>query len=156
MGGTKAGGNYSPVLFTQLEAKKQGFADVCYLDALTNSNLEEVSSCNIFVVRGKTVSTPPLTGTILPGVTRRSVMKLLEDAGYDVREEQVPVTEACQADEVFTTGTAVVVSSVGSLTYEGAPLFPLSAWVVRPREHPLMRVSRCRRSRLVSRDGQQI
>ena len=123
MGGTKCAGNYSPVLLTQLRAKEQGFADVCYLDAKTNTNLEEVSSCNIFVVKGNVVSTPPLNGTILPGVTRRSVCELLQSKGYEVREEEVPVHEAVQADEVFTTGTAVVVASVGSLTWQGVYLY---------------------------------
>lgn len=67
MGSTKCAGNYSPVLLTQLEAKKQGFSDVVYLDAQTNTRLEEVSSCNIFTVKGDLVKTPPLKGTILPG-----------------------------------------------------------------------------------------
>jgi branched-chain amino acid aminotransferase len=85
MGGTKAAGNYSPVLLTQLRAKEQGFADVCYLDAKTDSCLEEVSSCNIFAVKGNVVSTPPLNGNILPGITRGSVCELLEAKGYEVR-----------------------------------------------------------------------
>lgn len=119
MGGTKAAGNYSPVLVTQLEAKKNGFADVVYLDAKTDTYLEEVSSCNIFCVKGKTIKTPPLHGTILPGVTRRSVIELARTRGYTVSEEPVSVHEAMEADELFTTGTAVVVCSVGSLTYHG-------------------------------------
>ncbi|GLI68463.1 hypothetical protein VaNZ11_012889 [Volvox africanus] len=119
MGGTKAAGNYSPVLVTQLEAKKNGFSDVVYLDAKTDTYLEEVSSCNIFVVKGRTIKTPPLQGTILPGVTRRSIVELARSRGYEVREEPVSVHEAMEADELFTTGTAVVVSSVGSMTYRG-------------------------------------
>ncbi|GIL58014.1 hypothetical protein Vafri_13215 [Volvox africanus] len=119
MGGTKAAGNYSPVLATQLEAKKNGFADVVYLDAKTDTFLEEVSSCNLFAVKGRTIKTPPLQGTILPGVTRRSIVELARSRGYDVREEPVSVHEAMEADEVFTTGTAVVVSSVGSITHRG-------------------------------------
>lgn len=119
MGGTKCAGNYSPVLLTQLRAKEQGFADVVYLDAVHNRYVEEVSSCNIFVVSGDTVRTPPLNGTILPGVTRRSVCELLKAKGYEVREEEVSIEDACGADEVFTTGTAVVISSVGSLTHQG-------------------------------------
>ena len=58
------------MLVTQLEAKKKGYSDVVYLDAKSDTYLEEVSSCNIFVVKGKTIRTPPLMGTILPGVTR--------------------------------------------------------------------------------------
>jgi branched-chain amino acid aminotransferase len=119
MGGTKAAGNYSPVLVTQLAAKREGYADVVYLDAKTDTYLEEVSSCNIFVVKGRRVRTPPLQGTILPGVTRRSVIELARARGYEVEEVAVSVAEAMEADEVFTTGTAVVLSPVGSLTYEG-------------------------------------
>lgn len=119
MGGTKAAGNYSPVLATQLDAKKEGFSDVVYLDAKTDTYLEEVSSCNIFVVKGKTMKTPPLSGTILPGVTRRSIIELARIKGYTVEETPVSVSEAMEADEIFTTGTAVVVCSVGSLTYRG-------------------------------------
>jgi len=65
---------YAPllqVLVTQLDAKKHGYSDVVYLDATSDTYLEEVSSCNIFIVKGKTIKTPPLSGTILPGVTRR-------------------------------------------------------------------------------------
>jgi len=119
MGGTKAAGNYSPVLVTQLDAKKHGYSDVVYLDATSDTYLEEVSSCNIFIVKGKTIKTPPLSGTILPGVTRRSIIELARLRGYTVEETPVSVTEAMEADEVFTTGTAVVVCSVGSLTYRG-------------------------------------
>lgn len=119
MGGTKAAGNYSPVLVTQLEAKRNNYADVVYLDAKTDTYLEEVSSCNIFVRQGNTIKTPPLSGTILPGVTRDSIIQLARRLGYDVQEDKVSVTEAMEADEIFTTGTAVVVCSVGSLTYRG-------------------------------------
>ncbi|KAL4419156.1 hypothetical protein ABPG77_009132 [Micractinium sp. CCAP 211/92] len=119
MGGTKCAGNYSPVLVTQLAAKKEGYSDVVYLDAKTDTYLEEVSSCNIFVVKGKTIRTPPLQGTILPGVTRRSIIEMARSRGYTVEEVPVSVDEAMEADEIFTTGTAVVVSPVGSLTHQG-------------------------------------
>ena len=119
MGGTKAAGNYSPVLVTQLAAKKEGYSDVVYLDAKYDKYLEEVSSCNIFVRHGNTISTPPVSGSILPGVTRRSIIELARSKGYEVKEEPVSVEAAMEADEIFTTGTAVVVSPVGSLSYKG-------------------------------------
>ncbi|GAB4817956.1 hypothetical protein N2152v2_005002 [Parachlorella kessleri] len=119
MGGTKCAGNYSPVLVTQLAAKKEGYSDVVYLDAKSDTYLEEVSSCNIFCVKGKTIKTPPLQGTILPGVTRRSIIELAQQRGYTVEETPVTIDEAMEADELFTTGTAVVVCAVGSLTYRG-------------------------------------
>lgn len=118
-GGVKAAGNYSPVLRLQAEAKRQGYSDVVYLDAKTDTYLEEVSSCNIFTVSGKTIRTPALHGTILPGVTRGAIIELARSKGYTVEETDVPIQEAIQADEVFTSGTAVVVCSVGSITYKG-------------------------------------
>lgn len=119
MGGTKAAGNYSPVLTTQLAAKQNGYADVVYLDAKTDTYLEEVSSCNIFTVKDKHIRTPALQGTILPGITRRSILELAAAKGYTVEEVPVTLEEALEADEVFTSGTAVVLSPVGSLTYKG-------------------------------------
>eukprot|EP00894_Picocystis_sp_ML_P004216 jgi/Pico_ML_1/54733/g604.t2 len=119
MGGTKAAGNYSPVLVTQLAAKKQGYADVIYLDAKEDKYVEEVSSCNIFSVKGRKITTPALRGTILPGITRKSILQLAESRGYEVEEKLLSIEELLQADEVFTTGTAVVVSAVGSITYKG-------------------------------------
>ena len=81
-GSTKCVGNYSPVLKVQLQAKKDGFSDVIYLDAKENKYIEEVSSCNFFVVKGKTIATPALEGTILPGITRKSIIELARDKGY--------------------------------------------------------------------------
>ncbi|GAQ81969.1 branched-chain amino acid aminotransferase [Klebsormidium nitens] len=118
-GGVKTISNYAPVLMTQLNAKKQGFADVIYLDAVENKYVEEVSSCNIFVVKGKTIVTPELKGTILPGITRKSVMELARSKGFDVSEERVSIEDLLAGDEVFCTGTAVVISAVGSVTYQG-------------------------------------
>ena len=66
-GSTKCIGNYSPVLKVQLAAKAAGFSDVIYLDAVENKYIEEVSSCNFFVVKGNTIATPSLGGSILPG-----------------------------------------------------------------------------------------
>uniref|UniRef100_A0ACD5WSX6 Uncharacterized protein n=1 Tax=Avena sativa TaxID=4498 RepID=A0ACD5WSX6_AVESA len=100
-------------------AKEKGYSDVLYLDAVHNKYLEEVSSCNIFVVKGNTISTPAIEGTILPGITRKSIIKVAESKGYKVEERPVSVDELLDADEVFCTGTAVVVSPVGSITYLG-------------------------------------
>lgn len=82
-----------------------------------NKYIEEVSSCNIFVVKGKTISTPPLQGTILPGITRKSIIELARERGYNVEERPVPAEEIMHADEAFCTGTAVVVVPVGSVTF---------------------------------------
>jgi branched-chain amino acid aminotransferase len=106
------------VLKTQLTAKGKGYSDVLYLDAVENKYVEEVSSCNIFMVKDNVISTPELKGTILPGITRKSIIELARSCGYEVLERPVDVEELLVADEVFCTGTAVVVNPVGSITYE--------------------------------------
>ncbi|KAH9317177.1 hypothetical protein KI387_018946, partial [Taxus chinensis] len=116
-GGIKTIGNYAPVLRVQSGAKENGFSDVIYLDAINKKYLEEVSSCNIFVVKDNIVSTPSLHGTILPGITRKSIIEVARSRGYEVQERLISVDELFDANEVFCTGTAVVVSPVGSITY---------------------------------------
>ncbi|CAN1289611.1 Branched-chain-amino-acid aminotransferase 2, chloroplastic, partial [Linum perenne] len=101
-GGVKTISNYGPVLKALTKAKSRGFSDVLYLDSVEKKYLEEVSSCNIFILKGKVISTPATRGTILPGV----------------EERLVSVDELLDADEVFCTGTAVVVAPVGSITFQ--------------------------------------
>ncbi|XP_016163874.1 branched-chain-amino-acid aminotransferase 2, chloroplastic isoform X1 [Arachis ipaensis] len=117
-GSVKTISNYAPVLMAQLRAKKNGFSDVLYLDSATKKNLEEVSSCNIFIAKGRCISTPGTNGTILAGITRKSVIELARDHGYEVQERAVAVDELMEADEVFCTGTAVGVAPVGAITYQ--------------------------------------
>ncbi|XP_058786090.1 branched-chain-amino-acid aminotransferase 2, chloroplastic-like [Vicia villosa] len=116
-GSVKTISNYAPVLMAQNRAKSRGFSDVLYLDSDSKKNLEEVSSCNIFIAKGKKISTPAISGTILPGITRKSVIEIASDLGYQVEERVVAVEELAEADEVFCTGTAVGVAPVGSITY---------------------------------------
>ena len=118
-GSTKCIGNYSPVLKVQLQAKKEGFSDVIYLDAVNNTYIEEVSSCNFFVVNGDVIATPKLGGSILPGITRKSIIDLARAKGFTVEERDVSVDEVLAAEECFCTGTAVVVVPVGSVTHRG-------------------------------------
>ncbi|KAM4121537.1 hypothetical protein ACB094_01G013300 [Castanea mollissima] len=118
-GGIKSITNYAPGLKALTKAKNRGFSDVLYLDSVNKKNIEEVSSCNIFIVKGNAISTPAINGTILPGVTRRSIIEIARDHGYQVKERVIPIDELTDADEVFCTGTAVGVASVGSITYEG-------------------------------------
>ncbi|KAL9251371.1 Branched-chain amino acid aminotransferase 2, chloroplastic-like protein [Drosera capensis] len=118
-GGVKSIGNYAPVLKAQLAAKAKGYSDVLYLDCVNKMFLEEVSSCNVFVVKGNVIATPAIKGTILPGITRKSIIDVARDEGFEVEERYVTVDELLNADEVFCTGTAVVVSPVGSVTYLG-------------------------------------
>ncbi|XP_027092141.1 branched-chain-amino-acid aminotransferase 2, chloroplastic-like [Coffea arabica] len=118
-GGVKSITNYAPVLKAIHRAKDRGFSDVLYLDSLNKKNIEEVSSCNIFIVKGNILSTPATNGTILEGVTRKSIMEIAKDLGYQVEERTIPADDLIDADEVFCTGTAVGVAAVGSITYNG-------------------------------------
>ncbi|XWS25462.1 hypothetical protein CRYUN_Cryun27aG0070300 [Craigia yunnanensis] len=118
-GGVKSISNYAPVMKAQVRAKSQGFSDVLYLDSVNKKYLEEVSASNIFTLKGSVISTPPTSGTILPGITRKSIIDIARDLGYQVEERAISVDELRDADEVFCTGTAVGVASVGSVTYQG-------------------------------------
>jgi branched-chain amino acid aminotransferase len=121
-GAAKCGGNYAASLLPQQEAYARGCEQVCFLDAATDTELEELGGMNIVVVRADgTVSTPPLNGSILEGVTRSSVLTLLTEAGHDVREEPVRLAdlraglEDGGVTEVFACGTAAVVTPIGRL-----------------------------------------
>ncbi|XP_009118270.1 branched-chain-amino-acid aminotransferase 2, chloroplastic-like isoform X2 [Brassica rapa] len=117
-GGVKSITNYAPVLKALSRAKSLGFSDVLYLDSVKKKYLEEASACNVFVVKGRIISTPATNGTILEGITRKSVMEIAGDQGYQVVEKAVHVDEVMDADEVFCTGTAVGVAPVGTITYQ--------------------------------------
>ncbi|MCL7052225.1 hypothetical protein MKW94_008120, partial [Papaver nudicaule] len=118
-GGVKTITNYAPVLKALTHAKSRGFSDVIYLDSVKKKYLEEVSACNVFIVKGNRISTPPAQGTILPGITRKSIIDIAIDQGYQVEERAIEVDELIDSDEVFCTGTAVVVAPVGSITFRG-------------------------------------
>ncbi|XP_014508284.1 branched-chain-amino-acid aminotransferase 2, chloroplastic isoform X2 [Vigna radiata var. radiata] len=117
-GGIKSVTNYAPVYTAIIDAKANGFSDVLFLDSATGKYIEEASACNVFVVKGNTISTPSLDGTILPGITRKSIIEVAIDLGYQVMERAVSVEEMLVADEMFCTGTAVVVNSVASVSYK--------------------------------------
>ncbi|XP_021723731.1 branched-chain-amino-acid aminotransferase 2, chloroplastic-like [Chenopodium quinoa] len=118
-GGVKSITNYAPAMKPLAKAKNNGYSDVLYLDSSTGKYIEEVSACNIFMVKDKIISTPPTKGTILPGVTRKSMIEIAREQGFKVEERQIAVDELLEADEAFCTGTAVVVVPVGSITYQG-------------------------------------
>ncbi|XVF68161.1 hypothetical protein PTKIN_Ptkin10aG0181600 [Pterospermum kingtungense] len=117
-GGVKAVTNYSPIYKAITQAKAKGFSDVLFLDAVTGKNIEEGSACNVFVLKGNVISTPIAHGTILPGITRKSIIEIALSFGYQVEERAVPIEEVLDAEEVFCTGTAMVVKSVASITYQ--------------------------------------
>ena len=117
IGNAKAIGNYSASLYPLTEAKNRDFDEVIYLNAKDEKFVEEVGSANLFVLTENTIKTPKLDGSILPGITRDSVITLAKDTiGLEVLETNVTLTELYDADEVFCTGTAVVVTPVGSIT----------------------------------------
>ncbi|MBU0687821.1 MAG: branched-chain amino acid aminotransferase [Candidatus Margulisbacteria bacterium] len=118
-GSVKAGGNYAPGMMPAKEAKAAGFAEVIYLDAQEHKYVEEVGAANFFCICGNTIHTPKLTGTILPGITRASVIQIARDLGYEVIEhERVPIDFVMQnATAAFCTGTAAVISPIGSITH---------------------------------------
>ena len=121
-GEAKCGGNYAASLLPQQQAYQNGCDQVCFLDAKTDTNLEELGGMNVVVVHADgSVSTPRLTGSILVGVTRTSVLQLLRDAGREVVERDIPLGEVLSGlrdgsiTEIFACGTAAVVTPIGRL-----------------------------------------
>jgi len=121
-GAAKCGGNYAASLLPQQQAYDKGFEQVCFLDASTNTEVEELGGMNVFAVRADgSAVTPPVSGSILEGVTRSSILQLLTDAGHEVSERPLPLAElrAGLADgsvrEVFACGTAAVITPIGRL-----------------------------------------
>jgi len=124
-GAAKFGGNYAASLLPQQHAHERGFDQVCFLDAATGSNLEELGGMNVFVVDADgVVHTPALTGTILEGVTRSSILALLSEQGVPVQERDIPLKGLLagirdgSVREVFACGTAAVVTPIGRLAGE--------------------------------------
>jgi branched-chain amino acid aminotransferase len=125
VGDAKTGGNYAASLFVGEDARKKGYSQVLWLDAVHGRYIEEVGAMNIcFVYEGSKIVTPPLTGSILPGVTRASIIELGRDLGHDVAEEMLDVHEVLadieqgKVTEVFGCGTAAVIAPVGKLGFQ--------------------------------------
>jgi len=118
-GGVKAIGNYVPGMLPSSLAKSKGYAEVIYLDAAEEKYIEEVGAANFFAVIDGKVITPELTGSILPGITRSSVLYLAKNKmGLEIEERRISVEEALAADEVFCAGTAAIVAPIGSINYQ--------------------------------------
>jgi branched-chain amino acid aminotransferase len=124
MGFAKTGGNYAASLIAQQKAHDAGFSQVLWLDGVERKYIEEVGAMNIFFKIDGKVVTPSLNGSILPGITRNSVIEVCKSWGYEVEERKVSVDELLQAqkdgklEECFGTGTAAVISPVGKLRYQ--------------------------------------
>tara|TARA_B100000959_G_scaffold278634_2_gene337327 strand:+ start:2069 stop:3106 length:1038 start_codon:yes stop_codon:yes gene_type:complete len=120
IGNAKAIGNYSASLYPLTMAKKEGFDEVIYLDSVDGERVEELGSANLFICKDGIIKTPKLSGSILDGVTRDSVCRIASDIlGIQVEETDIYLRDMLEADEVFCTGTAVIVTPVGRITYEG-------------------------------------
>ena len=125
VGSAKTGGNYAASLFVGEDAKARGYSQVLWLDAVEGRYVEEVGAMNIaFVYEGKRIVTPALSGSILPGITRKSVLELGKDLGYEVEETAVDVHEMLadvksgKITEVFGCGTAAVIAPVGKFGFQ--------------------------------------
>jgi len=128
VGGAKTGVNYAASLYAAEEAKHAGFTQVLWLDGRERKYIDEVGTMNIMMKIGDEIVTPPLSGTILAGVTRGSALTLMRDWGLRVSERPVTIDEVAAAarkgtlEEVWGTGTAAVISPVGELAYKGERL----------------------------------
>ncbi len=125
VGEAKTAGNYAASMYPAKLARDQGYAQVLWLDGVEHRYVEEVGAMNIFFRIHDTIVTPDLRGTILPGITRDSVIQLLTDQGHRVEERRISIDEvtATIADgsmkEAFAAGTAAIISPVGKIAYRG-------------------------------------
>ncbi len=128
LGAVKAGANYAASLMAAEEAKKRGYDQVLWTDAVGHRHLEEVGTMNLCAVIGDELITPALDGTILGGVTRDSVLTLCREWGVPASERQLTIDELLAAHrdgnlrEVFGCGTAAVITPVGELGWKGETL----------------------------------
>ena len=125
-GAAKCGGNYAASLVAQKEAIGEGCDQVVFLDAVENRFVEELGGMNVFFAfEDGTIQTPPLGGTILPGITRDSLITLARDSGITVREEPYALdqwkadAESGKLREAFACGTAAVVTAIGRVRGRG-------------------------------------
>ncbi len=131
IGEAKTGGNYAASMLSQEKAHEAGYSQVLWLDGIEHKYIEEVGAMNIFFkIKGKII-TPMLNGSILRGVTRDSVIEVCKDMGLVVEERKISVEELYEAakdgslEEVFGSGTAAVISPVGTLKF-GSDVFSIN------------------------------
>ena len=124
-GEAKCGGNYAASNRAGKRAEEKGYSQVLWLDGVHRKYIEEVGAMNVmFKINGEVV-TPALSGSILPGITRKSIIEVLKDKGYTVSERLISIDELKEAmangslEEAWGCGTAAVVSPIGELSYEG-------------------------------------
>ncbi|MCK1982930.1 MULTISPECIES: branched-chain amino acid aminotransferase [Peribacillus] len=124
-GEAKTGGNYASSLKAQEVSEKMGYAQVLWLDGVEKKYIEEVGSMNVFFKINGEIITPALNGSILPGITRDSIIELLKHWGLPVSERRISMEEVHEAhksghlEEAFGTGTAAVISPIGEFLWNG-------------------------------------
>ncbi|MEG0779394.1 MAG: branched-chain amino acid aminotransferase, partial [Oscillospiraceae bacterium] len=123
-GEAKCGGNYAASMKGALVAEEKGYDQVLWLDGRQNRYIEEVGAMNVMFVIGGKLVTPKLHGSILPGITRKSILEVGRDMGLVVEERPIDVQELVEAykagtmTEAFGTGTAAVISPIGEMAYK--------------------------------------
>ena len=129
IGFAKAIGNYSGTLLPFREITEAGYDEIVFLNASNENIIDEARSANIFVLKDNILKTPSIDGSILPGITRDSVLKIGENLfDLKVSEEDVALEDLVNADEVFFTGTAVIVAPVGSITFNNKKIDYLKSY----------------------------
>lgn len=124
-GAAKAAGNYAAAMMPDKMAKSKGYNNILWLDGKDHQYIEECGTMNVFFVIGDTVLTPRLTGTILQGITRNSVLRLLKDNGYKVEERPISIYEIEAAynegmlRDAFGTGTAASIAPINKIGFAG-------------------------------------
>lgn len=127
-GNAKTAGNYAGAMLAQEKSGKSGYSQVLWLDGKENKYIEEVGSMNVFFKVNGEVVTPALSGTILEGITRKSVIELLKHWNVPVSERKISIDEFYEAhlngqlEEAFGTGTAAVISPIGELLWKNEKL----------------------------------
>lgn len=140
VGFAKAAGNYGAAMYPTNEARKKGYDQVLWMDALEHKYVQECGTMNVFFIIGDTAITPGLEdGTILGGVTRMSVITMLQEMGVKVEERNLSIDEITDAYkagkhmEVFGTGTAATISPIKELAYKDFTMtFDLAKWKIAP------------------------
>jgi branched-chain amino acid aminotransferase len=139
IGFTKAAGNYGASMLPTLEIRKLGYDQILWTDGFTHKNVQEIGTMNVFFVFDNTVVTPDLSeGTILAGVTRKSVIALLQEKGIKVEERPLSIDEIAthykegRLKEAFGAGTAAVIAPISELFYDGTTMTlpPVENWEI--------------------------
>ncbi|HUR67384.1 MAG TPA: branched-chain amino acid aminotransferase [Chitinophagaceae bacterium] len=140
VGYAKAAGNYGAAMYATAEAKKKGYDQVLWMDAIEHKYVQECGTMNVFFIIGNTAITPDLEqGTILDGVTRQSAITLLKEMGFTVEERPLSIHDIIEAYkagllyEVFGTGTAATISMIKELRYKDFEMkFDVDSWKTSP------------------------